>query len=76
MNIDLRKTALVTGSTTGIGHAVAKGLASAGADVTVNGRTQDKVRRSSRRDYQGGAWSQVGGALPPASPPWLDATRW
>src|SRR5580698_5832169 len=44
MKIDLSgKTALVTGSTTGIGHAIAKGLAAAGATVTVNGRTQAKV---------------------------------
>jgi NAD(P)-dependent dehydrogenase (short-subunit alcohol dehydrogenase family) len=44
MKIDLSgKTALVTGSTSGIGHAVAKGLAGAGAAVVVNGRTQAKV---------------------------------
>jgi NAD(P)-dependent dehydrogenase (short-subunit alcohol dehydrogenase family) len=44
MNIDLKgKTALVTGSTSGIGHAIAKGLAGAGAAVVVNGRTQGKV---------------------------------
>lgn len=44
MNIDLSgKTALVTGSTAGIGLAIAKGLAAAGADVVVNGRGQDKV---------------------------------
>lgn len=44
MNIDLTgKTALVTGSTQGIGLAIAQGLAAAGARVIVNGRTQDRV---------------------------------
>ncbi len=44
MKIDLSgTTALVTGSTGGIGHAIAKGLAGAGASVIVNGRTQAKV---------------------------------
>ncbi|HZC95204.1 MAG TPA: SDR family oxidoreductase [Bradyrhizobium sp.] len=44
MKIDLSgKTALVTGSTSGIGHAIAKGLAATGASVVVNGRTQARV---------------------------------
>ena len=44
MNIDLSgKTALVTGSTQGIGLAIAQGLASSGARVVVNGRTRDRV---------------------------------
>ena len=44
MKIDLSgKTALVTGSTAGIGKAIAVGLATTGADVIVNGRGQDKV---------------------------------
>ncbi len=39
MNIDLSgKTALVTGSTAGIGFAIAKGLAAARAIVILNGR--------------------------------------
>jgi NAD(P)-dependent dehydrogenase (short-subunit alcohol dehydrogenase family) len=41
MNIDLaKKTAVVTGSTAGIGFAIAQGLAAAGAQVVINGRTQ------------------------------------
>ncbi|CCE06905.1 putative short-chain dehydrogenase [Bradyrhizobium sp. STM 3843] len=44
MHIDLSgKTALVTGSTAGIGLAIAKGLAASGAEVIVNGRSRDRV---------------------------------
>ena len=44
MRIDLSgKTALVTGSTEGIGFGAAKALADAGATVIVNGRSQEKV---------------------------------
>jgi NAD(P)-dependent dehydrogenase (short-subunit alcohol dehydrogenase family) len=44
MKIDLTgKTALVTGSTAGIGQAIAKGLAAAGASVIINGRGKAKV---------------------------------
>ncbi len=38
-----RKVALVTGSTAGIGFAIAQSLASEGAHVYVNGRTQQRV---------------------------------
>ena len=57
MNIDLSgKTALVTGSTSGIGHAIAKGLAASGADVVINGRTQDNVNTAVRKlDGVGGS---------------------
>lgn len=44
MNLNLTgKIALVTGSTAGIGLAIAKSLATEGAHVYVNGRTQDRV---------------------------------
>src|SRR4051794_10179073 len=45
MKIDLTgKTAVVSGSTAGIGFAIAKGLAESGAHVVVNGRTEERVK--------------------------------
>lgn len=43
------KTAVVTGSTQGIGFAIAKGLSEAGATVVVNGRTEAKVAAAVQR---------------------------
>jgi NAD(P)-dependent dehydrogenase (short-subunit alcohol dehydrogenase family) len=40
------KTALVTGSTAGIGWAIAASLAAEGAHVTINGRTAKRVERA------------------------------
>lgn len=50
MNIDLTgRTALVTGSTDGIGFATAQGLASAGASVIVNSRSREKAEAAAAR---------------------------
>jgi len=50
MQIDLSgKSAIITGSTAGIGFAIAQGLAASGADTVVNGRTQDAVDRAIAR---------------------------
>jgi len=44
MNLQLQgKLALVTGSTAGIGYAIAKVLAAEGAHVTLNGRSSERV---------------------------------
>jgi NAD(P)-dependent dehydrogenase (short-subunit alcohol dehydrogenase family) len=43
------KRALVTGSTAGIGFAAAHALAAEGAHVTVNGRTEERVRSAVER---------------------------
>ena len=44
MKIELNgRKAIVTGSTAGIGRAIAEGLARAGAAVVLNGRTQERV---------------------------------
>ena len=50
MDLKLRgKRAFVSGSTAGIGFSVALGLASEGAEIVVNGRTDAKVRDAVRR---------------------------
>jgi NAD(P)-dependent dehydrogenase (short-subunit alcohol dehydrogenase family) len=47
MNLELDgKRALVTGSTAGIGYAIAEGLAREGVDVIVNGRTDERVEQA------------------------------
>ncbi len=44
MQIELKgRKAIVTGSTAGIGRAIAEGMARAGAAVVINGRTQERV---------------------------------
>lgn len=49
MNFQLEnKTALVTGSTKGIGFAIARLLAAEGASVIVNGRSEDSTRKAAQ----------------------------
>lgn len=49
MNLQLEnKTALVTGSTKGIGFAIARSLANEGAQVIVNGRSEESTRTAVR----------------------------
>jgi NAD(P)-dependent dehydrogenase (short-subunit alcohol dehydrogenase family) len=44
MNLDFRRQkAFISGSTSGIGYAIAKSLASLGCGVVLNGRTQESV---------------------------------
>lgn len=47
MQLQLKgKTALITGSTSGIGKAIAISLASEGAEVIINGRNQEKIKQT------------------------------
>jgi NAD(P)-dependent dehydrogenase (short-subunit alcohol dehydrogenase family) len=49
MNLELKdKTALVSGSTAGIGLAIAAALAKEGAAVIINGRTKERVEQAMR----------------------------
>ncbi|ATB27536.1 SDR family NAD(P)-dependent oxidoreductase [Melittangium boletus] len=50
MEFELRnRRALVTGSTAGIGFAIARGLAAEGAHVVINGRKKDSVEKALAR---------------------------
>ncbi|PIO99695.1 SDR family NAD(P)-dependent oxidoreductase [Pleomorphomonas carboxyditropha] len=67
MRIDLSgKRAVVTGSTVGIGLAIAKGLAECGASVVINGRTRaavDKAIAAARADVPDGRFIGHAGDL-------------
>ena len=56
-----KKTALVTGSTAGIGLAIAKGLAHEGATVYVNGRTEERVNQALKEIQQSAPNAKVHG---------------
>jgi len=64
MDLQLRdKTALVTGSTAGIGYAIAKQLAAEGAKVFVNGRTQLRVNEAVEKIKADTGYHQVTGVI-------------
>ncbi|MBC2867656.1 SDR family NAD(P)-dependent oxidoreductase [Streptomyces mexicanus] len=63
MQIDLSgRSALVTGSTQGIGQAIATGLARAGARVVVNGRGEERVAEAVRTVRADSGSDDVSGA--------------
>src|SRR5690242_16771961 len=49
------RTALITGSSAGIGYALARGLAGAGARVVLNARSADKLEQAAARLREEGA---------------------
>lgn len=57
------KRALITGSSAGIGLAIATALAREGAAVIVNGRTKDRVTRAITRLLQGLPSAEVNGLV-------------
>lgn len=64
MIIDLSgKTAIVTGSTGGIGLAIAIGLAKAGAQVTVVGRDQGRVDNAVAKVREAAGWQDARGIV-------------
>jgi len=64
MDLKLRnKIALVTGSTAGIGFAIAQSLANEGAHVYVNGRTQERVDAAVASIRTGHSDAQVEGIV-------------
>lgn len=70
MQIDLTgKRAIVTGSTAGIGFAIARSLAGTGAEVVVTGRTQGAVDKAAAAIRDGQPGAQVSGVAADLSTP-------
>src|SRR6266705_5597819 len=60
MNLHLEnKLALVSGSTAGIGFAIAKSLAAEGARVVINGRTEARIREAIASIRAEIAWAKL-----------------
>ncbi|MFN6518178.1 MAG: SDR family NAD(P)-dependent oxidoreductase [Nostoc sp. CreGUA01] len=57
------KSALVTGSTAGIGFAIAQGLAQEGASVIVNGRSEERVAQAIAKIQQSIPEAKVSGVV-------------
>ena len=55
------RRALVTGSTAGIGFAIAQALAAEGANVIVNGRTEKRVQEACEKLKRSGVSGKVEG---------------
>src|SRR5437667_3394322 len=63
------KRALITGSTVGIGFAIAKALAEEGVQVVVNGRTEERVSEAQRRIATEISNHRIGGVAADLSSP-------
>lgn len=64
MKIDLtNRRAIVTGSTSGIGLAIAEGMAAAGATAIINGRTEQSVEAAKRRVVTQNPQARVAGIV-------------
>lgn len=64
MDLQLKnKTALISGSTAGIGYAIAKQLAAEGATVIVNGRTKERVDAAVKSIIDATGNTKVSGAI-------------
>ncbi len=60
MDLQLRdKRAVVSGSSAGIGFAIAQSLAVEGADVAINGRSKAKLEEAAKKIRTGGAKGEV-----------------
>lgn len=59
MNATTRRTVLVTGSTSGIGEAIATAFARDGADVVVNGRDPQRTDAAAKRIREAGGDGEI-----------------
>src|SRR5438270_11259954 len=70
MDLQLQdKTAIVTGSSAGIGFAIAQALLREGATVIINGRTQDRVAKALQLLNSAGASGTARGVVADLSLP-------